>query len=392
MAKVIGKSGSLRVLLEKLNQPGIRSFDTLNDLLSFQEKYAGADELIREKNRAELLEDIKRKKVLLNDLSLNLERAIKEKHLILSKEKNEVAALYKESREKSKKLIYAILNWRKERKLAERLQTLNDDIKGEIARYLDRDIRVFKALKTEIEDKETNTDKWVNDLSARDLRSLKLVHSVLAENSAFVAGAIGEERTIAELSKLPDDYVVINDYERKFSSPIYDRKRDDRIFSIQIDHLVIGPSGIYVIETKNWSENSVRNQDLFSPVKQLYRLNFTIFVLLNKAVEAGKLRGFDQHWGARTISPRSLLVLMGNKPPHAYQHVFILSPSEIYNFIMRGRTEFSSEQITKIVNFLNKKELTTDDGYFGSGDNYDYPGENDGNYDYDSDDEDDDDS
>ena len=32
-----------------------------------------------------------------------------------------------------------------------------------------------------------------------------------------------------------------------------DKTEKDRIFSIQIDHLLLSNSGIFIIETKNWS-------------------------------------------------------------------------------------------------------------------------------------------
>jgi hypothetical protein len=52
-------------------------------------------------------------------------------------------------------------------------------------------------------------------------------------------GALGEYEVGAELERLPDDYLVFNDVStQEFGN---------------FDHIVIGPKGIFAIETKNWT-------------------------------------------------------------------------------------------------------------------------------------------
>ncbi len=53
----------------------------------------------------------------------------------------------------------------------------------------------------------------------------------------YVEGAAGEERIAAELSQLPDSFHVIHG----ICTPNGD-----------VDHLVIGPTGVYVLDTKKW--------------------------------------------------------------------------------------------------------------------------------------------
>ena len=52
-------------------------------------------------------------------------------------------------------------------------------------------------------------------------------------------GALGEYEVGAELERLPDDYFVFNDINTE----------EFRNF----DHIVVGPKGIFAVETKNWS-------------------------------------------------------------------------------------------------------------------------------------------
>jgi hypothetical protein len=41
-----------------------------------------------------------------------------------------------------------------------------------------------------------------------------------------------------------------------------------------------GPTGLFILETKNWSKQSIKNEDLFSPVQQVKRAAFALFVYL----------------------------------------------------------------------------------------------------------------
>lgn len=55
------------------------------------------------------------------------------------------------------------------------------------------------------------------------------------------SGHDGEVKVIETLKKLPDSYYIINDFR------ITVNRRTS-----QIDHVVVGPTGIFAIETKNW--------------------------------------------------------------------------------------------------------------------------------------------
>jgi len=57
------------------------------------------------------------------------------------------------------------------------------------------------------------------------------------ERINFRKGAVGEAVVGYILESFPDDYRVINDLTTPFGN---------------IDHVTVGPSGVYVIDTKNW--------------------------------------------------------------------------------------------------------------------------------------------
>lgn len=58
----------------------------------------------------------------------------------------------------------------------------------------------------------------------------------------FLKGAEGEERMARILSLLPASYAVFHGLPSKTSGGGHD-----------FDHVVVGPTGVYIIETKNWS-------------------------------------------------------------------------------------------------------------------------------------------
>ncbi|MDP2797972.1 MAG: nuclease-related domain-containing protein [Methanoregula sp.] len=79
----------------------------------------------------------------------------------------------------------------------------------------------------------------------------------ITENISFLIGAKGEEHVISVLSQLPDEYHVLNDVNLISNKYIYWKKRNEHIKTCQIDHLVIGPTGIILLETKNWKTTDI---------------------------------------------------------------------------------------------------------------------------------------
>lgn len=83
----------------------------------------------------------------------------------------------------------------------------------------------------------------------------------------YFKGARGEEMTAGELAHLPGDWTVLN-------GVMLPDKRD-------VDHIAVGPQGVFVIETKHWRGTiSVRNGEILadgrvirkSPIVQLRHL------------------------------------------------------------------------------------------------------------------------
>ncbi|CAN5553260.1 hypothetical protein BH18VER1_BH18VER1_16580 [soil metagenome] len=63
------------------------------------------------------------------------------------------------------------------------------------------------------------------------------IDQVDRERLAWRKGALGEVIVEQTLAELPDNLAVVNDVSHRFGN---------------IDHVVIGPTGIFVLDSKNW--------------------------------------------------------------------------------------------------------------------------------------------
>ncbi len=96
----------------------------------------------------------------------------------------------------------------------------------------------------------------------------------------------------------------------------------------------------------------MENTDLFSPIRQLKRSNYAIFMSLNQAVSGESLANFSHHWGDRRISPKSILCLINHRPNQEFQYVTTLSENQIANHVMNQRQTFSQIEVNSLVENL----------------------------------------
>ena len=155
------------------------------------------------------------------------------------------------------------------------------------------------------------------------------------------------------MENLSDENVLINDFALSFHPAIYNRQENDYIKSIQIDHILVSPSGIFLIETKNWSEESLNNLSLRSPVEQIKRTNFALFKILSEEItNHTNLNLYQHHWGDKKIPIRNLIVLTNLKPKEEFQYVKILTVNEILGYVNYFNPIFSSKETQEIAYYL----------------------------------------
>ncbi len=350
MAKIHGEIASLSELKCKLGN--IYQPNTVADIIVFKNNFPNAPSQINKEAKEEILREINNLKSKLKELSAEYDKKIKEREGLLIKEKNNIESKINIYSVKQSniflRLYYAFKLWR----LSKRKFFLNnyfDDEKKRPFKNLGLDI---SSIDEKLQYKEKNIDKLIEERAKPRIKKLNTINSLLLENNMLYEGAIGEQQVFDELKKLPDSFSIINDFQKLFRKGIYQKRTGDWIYSIQVDHIVIGPTGIFVIETKNWSQNSINNEHIFSPVKQVNRARHALYCYLNDAIKDGYLSSFEHHWGLRQISPSSIIVTIHHTPQQEFQYVKILSLKDIFWYITSRKKISSENNVNELTEFL----------------------------------------
>lgn len=181
-------------------------------------------------------------------------------------------------------------------------------------------------------------------------RRLAFIKRAVEELNPYIAGAIGENSVENEIKQLSDQFYLINDFSLRFDPPIFNKRTKDRIRSIQVDHLVVSRSGIFVLETKHWSKASLEKLDLRSPVDQIKRASFALFVFLN-GKQSRKL--IANHWGVKKISIRNVIVMTNAVPRSDFKHVKVLPLNQLNGYLQYFDDIYEASEVEKVFHYLN---------------------------------------
>ena len=192
----------------------------------------------------------------------------------------------------------------------------------------------------------------VNESCLTEINELENKQRIIDEVKNSIYGALGEHKVVKELENLSDENILINDFAISFNPAIYNRQENDYIKSIQIDHLLVTPSGIFLIETKNWSEKSLASLDLRSPVQQVKRTNFALFQILTGDVLNDRVNLKKHHWGDRKIPIKNLIVMTNSKPNEEFQYVKVLTVSELLGYVKYFKPIFTNTETQAIASYL----------------------------------------
>ena len=214
-----------------------------------------------------------------------------------------------------------------------------------LIRKMKRQIEKDNALLNEF---IANRNHMIKERSADKIKQLAFTKEVVLELNPLIDGAIGENLVVNEIKKLSNDYILINDFSLRFNPPIYNRKKNDRIYSIQIDHLLISKAGLFILETKNWSRESIKSLDMRSPIEQIRRSSYALFVLLNSDRNGFKSKLESHHWGERRIPIQNVVVMINEKPDTEFRHVKVKSLKELNGYIEFFEPIFSDEEFDEI--------------------------------------------
>ncbi len=352
MCQVYNQVGSLTTIKSHLNRHHINAYKSINELINFQKNYPVARQKILSDHKL-LIEQEKSTlsvEIVQLDCSVNTKKNEIEQQLLLEIEnlKNRLNSLPSTQPNIIQKLITYI------KKIVLKLRIeynklffnfkIENSVKQLTNNYNNKNNR-YQYISSYFEDA-------VMKSSLPQLHKLDKEKNIIDQINTSIYGALGEQKVVRELEKLSDDYILINDFTCRFHPPIYNRQENDYIKSIQIDHILLSPAGIFLIETKNWSQYSINDLRLHSPVQQIKRTNFALYKILNQEISNTKLSFKKHHWGDRKIPIKNLIVLINHKPIEEFQYVKILTLNNLLSYISYFKPCVSQKETQTIADYL----------------------------------------
>ena len=151
-------------------------------------------------------------------------------------------------------------------------------------------------------------------------------------------GTKGENKAIDELLKLNDNYHILCGV--RITLPHYvTYNHQSRLRSAQMDFVLVGPRGVFMIEVKNWSDNFAQTH-YKSPHEQTGKEGLVLWV---------KLQNMFTNLRVTNV----LLSIQGNlKYDKQYPAVFVSSLDEIIPFLRKREISLNRKDVREIVKFL----------------------------------------
>lgn len=349
MCKVYNQIGSLTTIKSHLRNHNVVDFSSLNELIAFQDNYSSTKQqiianhsILIGQEKSALIEEIAQ----LKDF-INVKKSETKERLYL--ELNELNLQLENTHITQSNILQRFITYFKRRKIKDKIRKFELSYDSIIANSIQQPNNTLTQKNNRYQFLISNFSDAVNQSSFSQIRELERKKYIIDEINTSIYGAIGESKVSKCLEKLSDDYILINDFCCSFYPPIYNKQKRDYIKSIQIDHLLVSPSGIFLIETKNWSEHSLNNLSLRSPIEQIRRTNFALFKILSNNI----VNTLDQHhWGDKKIPIRNLIVLVNQKPKEEFQYVKILTLKELCNYVEYFNPIFSDTEIQTMAKYL----------------------------------------
>lgn len=352
MAITYGQVGSLKKVKYYLAKNKIDAFKSLGEIIKFNQNYSTLRGKISDNLKLALLSEKKFLSIEIPEIEYDLLKIVEhfDKNFAEKFEaKNDYIFLLKNKNKKD--YINKIFLFLKLEYLKFQIKILKKTYNLLRKRSTNRTQKKLLKKQKRFSDLQFNFDKIHKNDVKKAIKEIDFKKEIIDIIINDVHGAIGEKKVERELQTLPDNHYIINDFSLVFQKAIYKKSTQEYIKSIQIDHLLVAPSGIFIIETKNWSKHSINNLDFRSPVEQIHRFSFTLFTLLEK--NRNNIVSYHR-WGNKKIPIKSLIVFTQTKPTQEFQFIKILNHKEIIKYISYFPSIFSDKETKNIATYLNQ--------------------------------------
>jgi hypothetical protein len=353
MSKIYNTIGSLTTIKSHLEENNIYDFKSLKEVIDFQSSFAVSRQQLISHHKKLVEEEINLLNTELKILETAIENQRQQTEQILNEEIDKLKQQLNISISNTpinifQKLTKELINWNYKRKIKHKEKGFDSNVNTTIKHLIDN----YQRKNNRYQFITSNFDEAVKQSVHHSLSEIERKKAIVDNLNSFIYGALGEQKVVKALENLSDEYFLINDFSASFSPAIYNKQDDDYIKSVQIDHILVGPSGIFLIETKNWSEKSLENMNLRSPVQQIRRTSFVLFKLLNNEMSAYQLRLVRHHWGDKKIPIKNLIVMTNTKPKDEFQFVKILTLNELLGYINYFKPTFSKNETQRIAEYI----------------------------------------
>lgn len=153
-----------------------------------------------------------------------------------------------------------------------------------------------------------------------------LLPAVQTRLSHYQTGARGEEQVARRLARLPSDHVVYH----AFRLPDASGRVGD------VDHIVVGPRGLFVVETFNWPGTlTLRDGEIFADSRQIRRSP-----LRQARTNAERLQNWIKEQAQITIDVRPVVCFVDGKlspSTRAASEAHICTDAELNEFLLADR-------------------------------------------------------
>jgi hypothetical protein len=324
MVIIRGISGSTQYLLNGLKPVDGRSLGTFGDINHFYNNYTE----ILDETRAAVKNRLDERIAGLNDAEVQLDARIQEgiarRTVAVDGEIAEVRIKIENATNFVTRCAYKVKFW-----IMVSLQPWN------ISRPFKKQNVELRWVQTEKAMLVQNRAEFVRDGCSNVLDN----HAFIVDNMSFYVGAIGEETVINALSRLPDEYHLFNDVNLRFHPPIHWKEKNDYIKSSQIDHVVVGPTGLFLVETKNWKLSNIEAKS-DKLVYQVRRSSLALWYYLRK------------HYARNNVpKTRNIVVsVQGCRPGQRLgPYIDITTPNRLCEYITRGASTLPTDAVKKLV-------------------------------------------
>lgn len=332
MATIHRKAGSTQYLLDKVPEMNGSKLETLSDIQQFYENYETilkqVEATAKQQIEAEIAQLEQEEKILGDRLEEGTSSRRKEIDNKISELRQEIQTTTSLIKKFRNRMAIVVETSFKEMNVG----------------------KPYRHIKSEFDRKHNQRLNLVTgkeSLIRIKCKSFEHSYKVIEENKTFYIGAFGEEEVIEALSRLPSEYHVINDVKLHFHQAIYWKKGNEHISNCQIDHIVIGPTGLYLIETKNWSFKGLEDKR-DELVHQIQRANYALWFYMKNVCRLND-----------DVKIRSVAVSIhgDNQRQKIDDYIDMITPYMLYDYVLKRKEILTSENVNSLVKILSGRSL-----------------------------------